>query len=302
MAKVTIKELVKAGVHFGHPTKRWNPKMLPYVFGVRNNINIIDLTVTMQKLLEACQFLHDVVVEGKQILFVGTKRQAQKITETVAKNTEMHYVSNRWLGGTLTNYKTIRKSIKKMQDIRKKMETEEFQGLVKKEQSMFRRDKERIEKNLGGIEQMTRMPGVMIIVDVRKEHNAVKEAKRLNIPIVALVDTDSDPSDIDHVIPVNDDAVRSIKIILETLEKAISSSKIEADKVAKEKAEQKAQKIEEKKKAREEKKKAREEEAKKKKAAKKNTKKFSDKKEKTVVKKTVDKKEKTVVKKTADKK
>ena len=236
MAKVTIKDLLEAGVHFGHQTKRWNPKMKPYIFGSRNNITIIDLTITMRKLAEACKFLHETVAKGGDILFVGTKRQAQEEIVAAAEACGMFYVSHRWLGGCLTNFKTIRNSINKLQAYRKLVETDEFAAKGKKEQSSVRREMTKLDRNLGGIETMKRMPAAIVVVDIAKEHIAVKEARTLGIPVVALVDTNSDPDLVDYIIPGNDAALRSIKVVMDTLVTATKAAKIEADKMKEEQA------------------------------------------------------------------
>ncbi len=240
MSKVTIKDLLAAGVHFGHQRKRWNPKMAPYVFGTRNKITIIDLTITMKKLAEACQFLHNTVLDGGDVLFVGTKRQAQEEIVAAAEATGMFYVSHRWLGGCLTNFKTIKKSIKKLQDYRKEIETEAFAKKGKKEQSSIRRELTKLERNLGGIEKMPKMPAAMVVVDVEKEHLAVQEAKVLGIPVVAIIDTNGNPDLVDYVIPGNDAALRSIKVLLDTLVASIKTATVEAVKIASEKAAAKA--------------------------------------------------------------
>ncbi len=254
MAKVTIQDLLTAGVHFGHQTKRWNPKMKKYIFGTRNKITIIDLTLTMKKLAEACQFLHDVVVDGGDVLFVGTKRQAQEEIVAAAEETGMFYVSHRWLGGALTNFKTIKKSIKKLQDFRKLVETEEFAKKGKKEQSSVRREMTKLDRNLGGIENMKKMPAAVVVVDVEKEHIAVQEANVLGIPVVAIVDTNGNPDLVDYVIPGNDAALRSIKVLLSVLVSAVKGAKVEAVKVANEKAAAEAAEKAAKAKAKEEKK------------------------------------------------
>lgn len=236
MSKVTIQDLLQAGVHFGHQTKRWNPKMKPYIFGVRNKITIIDLTVTMRKLAEACEFLHDVVVKGGDILFVGTKRQAQEEIVAAAEATEMFYVSHRWMGGALTNFKTIRQSIKKLQNYRAQIGTEEFEKKGKKEQSSIRREMEKLDRSLGGIEKMTKMPAAMVVVDVEKEHIAVREAKTLGIPVVAIIDTNGNPDLVDYVVPGNDAALRSIKVLLSALVEAVKNGKVQSQKLNEEAA------------------------------------------------------------------
>ncbi len=221
MTKITIQNLLEAGVHFGHQTKRWNPKMKPYIHGTRNGIYIFDLIKTMHQLEHACKFVYDLVSEGEEILFVGTKRQAQEIIRQIAEETNMHFVSERWLGGTLTNIKTIRSSISKMEQIRAMEESGELDTRPKKEASSLRRNLTKLERNLSGIVNLKKNPKAVVIVDILYEHTAVREACRLNLPIIGIVDTNSNPENVAYVIPGNDDAHRSIKILLEALKNTI---------------------------------------------------------------------------------
>ncbi len=210
MPNVTMRELLESGVHFGHQTNHWNPRMRNYVFGARNGIYIIDLQKTVDKTRAACEFIKKVTAGGSKVLFVGTKKQARDVIETEAKRSDMLYVNNRWLGGMLTNYQTVRASIERMKTIEKMRTTDEWADLTKKEQSRLDREFVKLEKSLGGIRDMKKLPGALFIVDTNKEHIAVKEAKKLGIPTVAIVDTNCDPTDVDFVIPGNDDAIRSV--------------------------------------------------------------------------------------------
>lgn len=229
MAKVQIEDLLLAGSHFGHLTRRWDPKMKKYIFMERNGIHIIDLKKTLDLLVEACNSISKISAEGKKILFVGTKKQAKQIVKDEAEKCGAFYVSERWLGGMLTNFNTVRKSIKKLTNIQK-METDgTIDQFVKKERLILSRDREKLEKVLNGIVNMTRLPGAIFVVDIKKEHIAISEAKKLNIPVYAIVDTNCDPDLVDYPIPANDDAVKSIEIIL----KAISDAAIEGTNVAK---------------------------------------------------------------------
>lgn len=212
MANVTMKELLEAGVHFGHQTQRWNPRMKPYVFGARNGIYIIDLQKTVKMARDAAEFTRKVVAEGKKVLFVGTKKQARDVVIEEAKRSGQYYVGNRWLGGTLTNYQTIKSSIDRLKKIETMKETGDFDALPKKEQAQLNREAEKLESNLGGIKDMKRLPGALFIIDPDKEHIAVKEANKLGIPVISVVDTNCNPDNIDFVIPGNDDAIRSIKL------------------------------------------------------------------------------------------
>lgn len=212
MPNVTMKELLEAGVHFGHQTSRWNPKMKPYVFGARNGIYIIDLQKTVQNTKEACDFAKKICAEGKRVLFVGTKKQAKDVIIEEASRSGQNYVANRWLGGTLTNYQTIKASIERLKHIEKMKVDGDFEALTKKEQAMLNREVAKLEASLGGIKDMKRLPGAIFIIDPAKEHIAVKEAKKLGIPTIAVVDTNCDPDNVDYVIPGNDDAIRAIKL------------------------------------------------------------------------------------------
>lgn len=221
MAVVSMKQLLEAGVHFGHQTRRWNPKMAPYIFTERNGIYIIDLQKTVKKLNEAYMFVRDISAEGKDILFVGTKKQAQESIKEEAMNCGMPYVNARWLGGMLTNFRTIRRRIDRLNQLRKMSEDGTFDLLPKKEVIKLRLEIEKLEKFLGGIQDMKSIPGAMFIVDPRKERIAVAEAKKLGVPIVAIVDTNCDPDEIDAVIPGNDDAIRAVKLIAQTIAAAV---------------------------------------------------------------------------------
>ena len=213
MAVISMKQLLEAGVHFGHQTRRWNPKMAQYIFTERNGIYIIDLQKTVRKIDEAYMFIRDVAMEGKSILFVGTKKQAQESIESEAKRCGMYYVNNRWLGGTLTNFRTIKSRIARLNAIDAMEKNGQFDVLPKKEVIKLCAEREKLLKNLGGIREMKKLPGAMFIVDPRKERIAVSEARILGIPIVAIVDTNCDPDEIDYVIPGNDDAIRAVKLI-----------------------------------------------------------------------------------------
>ncbi|MDD7601510.1 MAG: 30S ribosomal protein S2 [Firmicutes bacterium] len=213
MAVISMKQLLEAGVHFGHQTRRWNPKMAPYIFTERNGIYIIDLQKTVKKIEEAYEFMKEVGASGKPILFVGTKKQAQQAIKDEANRCGQFYVSERWLGGMLTNHKTIATRIKRLNDIKTMEEDGTFDKLSKKEVTKLRGEMEKLEKYLGGIKDMKGMPGALFIVDPKKERIAVKEARILGIPIVGIVDTNCDPDDVDYVIPANDDAIRAVKLI-----------------------------------------------------------------------------------------
>ena len=213
MAVISMKQLLEAGVHFGHQTRRWNPKMAPYIFTERNGIYIIDLQKTVKKIDEAYDFMKEVGASGKPILFVGTKKQAQQAIKDEANRCGQYFVSERWLGGMLTNHKTIATRIKRLNDIKTMEEDGTFDKLSKKEVTKLRGEMEKLEKYLGGIKDMKGMPGCIFIVDPKKERIAVKEARILGIPIVGIVDTNCDPDDVDYVIPANDDAIRAVKLI-----------------------------------------------------------------------------------------
>lgn len=212
MANVTMKQLLEAGVHFGHQTRRWNPKMKPYIFADKNGIYIIDLQKTVRMFKRAYQFVRDTVAEGKSVLFVGTKRQAQESIEEEASRCGMPYVNHRWLGGMLTNFQTIRKGIERLRELEAMAEDGRLQGYTKKEIMHLQKEKAKLLKNLGGIKEMRELPGAVFIVDSRREYIAVKEARKLGIPVVAIVDTNCDPDEVDYVIPGNDDAIRAIKL------------------------------------------------------------------------------------------
>ena len=227
MISIGVKELLEAGVHFGHQTKRWNPKMKPFIFEARNGIHIIDLSKTLAGLQAACDFLATTVAKGGRILFVGTKKQAQQAVTETAKECGQFYVTERWLGGTLTNFQTVKKSIARMKHI-EKMETDgTINNYVKQEQSMIRREAARQFKYFDGIRAMDKYPAIMFVVDIKREHNAVAEARRLNIPVVAIVDTNCDPDLVAYPIAGNDDAIRSIRMILGTVSQVITQARAE---------------------------------------------------------------------------
>ncbi len=221
LAVVSMKNLLESGVHFGHQTKRWNPKMKKFIFSERNGIHIIDLQKTTVCIKEAYDLIREQVKNGKSVLFVGTKKQAQQAIETEAKRCGMPYVNNRWLGGMLTNFSTIKKSIHRLKKIEKMEIDGTFESLTKKEIAKLNKERAKLEKNLGGIKEMKNPPGAIFIIDTRKEVIAVAEAKRLGIPVVAVVDTNCDPTDIDYPIPGNDDAIRAISLFAEIIAKAV---------------------------------------------------------------------------------
>lgn len=225
MSVITMKDLLEAGVHFGHQTRRWNPKMAEYIFTERNGIYIIDLQKTVQKVEEAYNFAKEIAAEDGEILFVGTKKQAQEAIEAEAKRCGMHYVNQRWLGGMLTNYKTIRQRIDRLHELGKMEEDGVFELLPKKEVIQLNNERDRLEKFLGGIKNMNRLPDALYVVDPRKERIAVNEARILGIPVIAIVDTNCDPDEIDYVIPGNDDAIRAVKLITETMANAVLEGK-----------------------------------------------------------------------------
>lgn len=231
MPQITMRELLEAGVHFGHQTRRWNPKMKPYVFGARNGIYIIDLQKTVDQARTACEFASKVTAEGKKVLFVGTKKQAKDVVEEEARRSGMYFVTNRWLGGMLTNYQTVRQSIDRLKKIETLKNSPEWSDVPKKEQSRFDRELDKLKKSLGGIEDMKKLPGAIFVIDTEKEHIAIKEAKKLGIPTIAVVDTNCDPSNITHVIPGNDDAIRSVRLFA----KMIADSCMEGAKIHQEK-------------------------------------------------------------------
>ncbi len=220
MAQITMKQMLEAGVHFGHQTKRWNPKMKPYIFGARNGIYIVDLQKTVRQFKAAYQFIQDTVASGEKVLFVGTKKQAQDAIREESERAGQYYVNNRWLGGMLTNFTTIKASIDRL----KKIEAMNADGTIaqytKKEALQIEREREKLEKNLGGIKNMTKLPGAVFIIDPKKEAIAVQEANKLGIPVVAIVDTNCDPDNIDFVIPGNDDAIRAIRLFASKMSEA----------------------------------------------------------------------------------
>lgn len=243
MINVGIKELLEAGVHFGHQTRRWNPKMKRFIFDARNGIHIIDLSKTLVQLEEACKYLDQTVRKGGKILFVGTKKQAQAAVKEAASSAGQLFITERWLGGTLTNLKTIKRSLNRLKEIEKMEADGSIQAYVKQEQSMLRREAARIFKNLDGIRKMEKYPDVMFVVDVKREHNAVAEARKLRIPIVALIDTNADPDLVDYPIAGNDDAIRSIRMILGVIAEGIMPARAEIEAAeAKKKAEEAAKK------------------------------------------------------------
>ena len=225
MAVVAMKQLLEAGVHFGHQTRRWDPRMAEYIFQARNGIHIIDLQKTSKKLDEAYEFIRSQAEEGKTILFVGTKKQAQECIKEAAEKCGMYYVDQRWLGGMLTNFKTIKTRVQRLKDLEKMQEDGTFDVLPKKEVILLKKEMEKLEKNLGGIKEMNELPGVIFIVDPHKERTAILEAKKLNIPVVGIVDTNCSPEDVDYPIPGNDDAIRSVKLIATVMANAVIEAK-----------------------------------------------------------------------------
>ncbi len=225
MASALVRELVNAGIHFGHRVSRWNPKMAPYIFGKRNMIHIIDIRETVKGLLRAKKYIAQVVAGGQDVLFVGTKRQAKQLVQDCASKCGMHSVSERWLGGTLTNFRTIRSRLSRLVELEEMESSGSIQDFSKKRVSSLLREKKKIARNLEGIRNMGRLPGVLFVIDPRKEHIAVKEAKKLNIPTICLLDTDADPDFADIPIPGNDDAIRSIEIVLRELSAAVEEGK-----------------------------------------------------------------------------
>ncbi len=240
MATVSMKQLLEAGVHFGHQTRRWNPKMAPYIFAERNGIYIIDLQKTVKKLDEAYKFITDIAAEGGEVLFVGTKKQAQDSIREEAIRCGMPFVNARWLGGMLTNFKTIQKRIKRLAQLKAMEADGTFDMLPKKEVVKLNLEIEKLEKFMGGITGMKKQPAAMFVVDPRKEKNAVAEAKKLGIPVVAIVDTNCDPDEIDYVIPGNDDAIRAVKLIAAEMANAVLEGK-QGEQVAAEPAEEAAE-------------------------------------------------------------
>jgi len=234
LAVVTMKQLLEAGVHFGHQTRRWNPKMKPYIFMERNGIYIIDLQKTVKMVEEAYNFVRNLVSEGNSILFVGTKKQAQDSIKEEAERCSMFYVNQRWLGGMLTNFQTIRRRVDRLHELEKMEEDGTFEVLPKKEVSRLIGEKQKLERFLGGIRNMESLPGALYIVDPRKERIAVREARKLGIPIIAIVDTNCDPDEIDYVIPGNDDAIRAVKLLTSKIADAVIEGMQGQDLVAEE--------------------------------------------------------------------
>ena len=225
MAVVAMKQLLEAGVHFGHQTRRWDPKMAEYIFQARNGIHIIDLQKTSKKIDEAYEFMRSQAEEGKSVLFVGTKKQAQECIKEAAIRCNMYYVDQRWLGGMLTNFETIRARVQRLKDLETMQEDGTFDVLPKKEVINLKKEMEKLQANLGGIKEMTELPGVMFIVDPKKEYNAIKEAQKLNIPVVGIVDTNCNPEVLDYAIPGNDDAIRAVKLITDVMANAVIEGK-----------------------------------------------------------------------------
>jgi len=228
--KIEYKDLLEAGVHFGHLTRKWDPKMAPYIFMEKNGIHLIDLNKTLACLDDACAAIKGVVRSGRKVLFVATKKQAKEVVAEEAKRLKMPYATERWLGGMLTNFVTVRKSLKKMSSIDKLMKDEAYTALAKREKLTITREREKLEKVLGGISELTRLPAALFVVDAKKEHIAIKEAKKLNIPVFAMVDTNSDPNTVEFPIPANDDAYKSIAIITQAIGQAIEEGLVERKK------------------------------------------------------------------------
>ena len=245
MSVVSMKQLLEAGVHFGHQTRRWNPKMAEYIYMERNGIYIIDLQKTVKKLEEAYSFVRDVAANGQSILFVGTKKQAAEAVKEEASRVGMYYVNARWLGGMLTNFKTMRTRVDRLAQLKKMQEDGTFDMLPKKEVMKHLGEMEKLEKYLGGVKDMKKLPGALFVVDPRKEHNAIAEARKLHIPIVAIVDTNCDPDEVDYVIPANDDAIRAIRLIAATMANAVQEGRQGVDAEAEESAEAPAETAEE---------------------------------------------------------
>lgn len=232
MAVISMKRLLEVGVHFGHQTKRWNPKMAPYIFTSRNGIYIIDLKKSSEKIDEAYKAMMDITTKGGKVLFVGTKKQAQEAVQQEAERSGSYYVNSRWLGGTLTNFKTITKRIKRLIELEKMEEDGSLDVYTKKERVLLSKEKDKLEKNLGGIKEMKKLPDALFVVDPKVEHNAVHEARLLNIPVFGIVDTNCDPDLVDYVIPANDDAIRAVKLITAAMADAICEAKGEPTTVA----------------------------------------------------------------------
>ncbi len=237
MGVVTMKELLESGVHFGHQVKRWNPKMKKYIFGERNGIHIVDLQKTLKGVEEAYNFVRNMASKGAPVLFVGTKKQAQDSVAEEAQRAGAFYVNNRWLGGMLTNFSTVRKSIERLKKIETMKEDGTYNVLTKKEVSQLEKEREKLEKNLSGIKDMTNLPGTLFVIDPKKEKIAVAEARRLSIPVVAVVDSNCDPDDADYVIPGNDDAIRAIKLLASKMADAVLEGKGALQKIMEEETE-----------------------------------------------------------------
>jgi len=244
--QIEYKDLLNAGVHFGHLTRKWDPRMAPYIFMEKNGIHIIDLNKTIACMNEAAEALKKIVRSGKKVMFVATKKQAQEIVSSEAKRLKMPYVTERWLGGMLTNYNTVKKSLKKMSSIEKLIKSDDYENLAKRERLLLQRKKEKLEKVFSGIADMGRLPSALFVVDIKREHIAVKEAQRLSIPIFGMVDTNSDPNQVDFPIPANDDAYKSIEIITKFIGAAIEEALMERkiDKEEQKLKEEEAKKIE----------------------------------------------------------
>ena len=245
MAVVSMKQLLEAGVHFGHQTRRWNPKMAQYIYTERNGIYIIDLQKTVKKLEEAYSFVRELAANGESILFVGTKKQAQDAIKEESEKVGQFYVNARWLGGMLTNFKTMRTRVDRLAQLKKMQEDGTFDMLPKKEVMKHLGEMEKLEKYLGGVKDMRKLPGALFVVDPRKEHNAIAEARKLHIPIVAIVDTNCDPDEVDYVIPANDDAIRAIRLISATMANAVQEGRQGEDASAEEPAAEETAPVEE---------------------------------------------------------
>jgi small subunit ribosomal protein S2 len=228
-SNTTVQELLEAGVHFGHQTRRWNPKMKPFIFEARNGIHIINLDITVRQLDKACEFLADMAGKGGSILFCGTKKQAQEAVKEAALSCGQPFITGRWLGGTLTNLRTVKRSLARMKEIERMDQDGSINNYVKQEQSMLRREHQRIAKNLDGMRTIDALPDAMFVIDIKREHNAIAEARRLKIPIVAVVDTNCDPDLVDYPIAGNDDAIRAVKLMLNAVVGTITKAKAEYD-------------------------------------------------------------------------
>ena len=239
--EVTVRDLLDAGLHFGHQTKRWNPKMKPFIFDKRNGIHIIDLTKTLVLLNKSAEFIHDVAVSGDSILFVGTKKQAQSVIKEAAESCGQPYITTRWLGGLLTNSRTIRKRVKRMKELEALEEKGEIENMLKKEASVVRQELAKLQRNLSGVADMDKLPGALVVADINREDIAVAEANKLNIPVIAIIDTNTDPDQIDYPIPGNDDAIRAIKLVAQTLAHTVGKAREEYERIAAEIARKKAE-------------------------------------------------------------